>query len=201
MTLADDIRACTLCPLAGKQEAGAQHVPATVGARYRPGGIAVVFDAPTYYDAKDGKYLAGKNGALFDSLAAEAGLSREDIVVLGAVRCRPPNNRLRDYPEAVANCAVWTKAELDLYQPKVMVLMGSEAIKTGFGADATVARSRGQFLATPAKHPWGWRTATAAYNPAAAAFAGGADSEIGRQIVSDLVGAKRALELLREVNI
>ena len=201
MILADDIRACTLCPLADRQEKGAQHVPATVGARYQPGGIAVVLDAPTFYDAKEGKYLAGKNGALFDSLATEAGTPRDDIVVLGTVRCRPPNNRLRDYPEAVANCAVWTKAELDLYQPKVLVLMGSEAIKTGFGAEATVARSRGTFMATPTKHPWGWRTVTAAYNPAAAAFAGGADSEIGRQIVSDLTVAKSALELLRNVNI
>lgn len=199
--LADAIRACTLCPLASKQEPGAQHVPATVGARYQPGGIAVVFDAPTYYDAKEGHYLAGKNGTLFDTMAADAGLSRDDLVLIGSARCRPPGNRLRDYPEALANCATWTKQELDLYQPKVLVLMGSEAIKTGFGAEATVARSRGTFMATPAKHPWGWRTVTAAYNPAAAAFAGGADSEIGRQIVSDLAVAKSALELLRNVSI
>ena len=197
MTLADDIRACTLCPLAGRQEAGAQHVPATAGARYQPGGVAVLLDAPDYYEAMAGHLLTGKKGDAFGRMVEEAGLPVEELLVLASVRCHPPNNRLRDYPEALSNCAGWTAAELAAYAPKVMMVMGANAIKTVYGLEATVQGSRGAFLSTPAKHPWGRRVVTCTYHPAAASF----DENVGPLIVQDLRAAKHRAELLKEVII
>ena len=88
-------------------------------------------------------------------------------------------------------------AELAAYAPKVMMVMGANAIKTVYGLEATVQGSRGAFLSTPAKHPWGRRVVTCTYHPAAASF----DENVGPLIVQDLRAAKHRAELLKEVII
>lgn len=161
------------------------------------GGVGILLDAPDYYESVSGRLLTGKKGTAFDQMAEEAGLPRVALVLLSSVRCRPPNNRLRDYPEALSNCAVWTAKELGAYGPKVLVLMGSAAIKSVFGTEATVAGSRGQFTSTSAKHPWGRRLVTCTYNPSAAAF----DASVGPLIVQDLIAARKAAERLEGVTL
>lgn len=177
------------------------HVAGEAGESYRQGGIAIVLDTPNFYDAKAGRPLAPTSaaGKLTAELLAAAGMSRADLFITDSVRCH--TKRLRDYPEAVSNCSTWTTEEFQLYQPKVLVLMGATAIKSVFGTDATVGGSRGTFSSTPAKHPWGWRTVVCTYHPSAAAFDGGLDSDTGRMIVADLLSAKRAAVLLDGVEL
>lgn len=44
------------------------------------------------------------------------------------VHCRPPNNKLRDYPDAVATCtSLYLSVILSVVQPKVIVPMGALA--------------------------------------------------------------------------
>ena len=178
-----------------------QHVPAEVGALYVPGGIGILCDVPNYYDARAGQPLTlqATAGKLMQELLAAAYMERAELLITDSVRCH--TKRLRDYPEAVSNCATWTTAELLAYQPKVMVLMGGTAIKSVFGADATVGRMRGTFASTPPKHPWGWRTVVCTYHPSAASFEGGVDSDIGRLIIGDLMMAKRAAAVLAGVTM
>lgn len=199
MALADDIRACTLCPLYERQEPGAQAVPPFPGALYQVGGVGVLCDVPRYYEAQEGKSLVGKDGKLFDQLAEEAGLPRATLFLDNLVRHKAPGNRLRDYPEAVANCAHWTALSMAQYNPKVLVLMGATALKQIFGNEATVTGTRGSFAALPAKHEWGARVVIATFHPAAARYNGGRGSEIANYIVQDLKAAKRAAELLEGV--
>lgn len=188
MGLADDIRACRLCPLWERQPEGGQHVPATVGARYAPGGVGVLLDAPDYYEVMAGHLMTGRKSSGFTRMVEEAGLALDELLLLASVRCQPVNNRLRDFPEAVSNCAGWTAAELDAYAPKVLMVMGSAAIKTVYGTEATVQGSRGAFLSTPASHAWGHRVVTCTYHPSAASF----DSSVEPMIIADLRAAKRA---------
>lgn len=197
MNLADAIRSCTRCPLGEAQEDGNKPVPLYLGPKYPKRGIAVVCDFPRYYDSKAGKPLRGRDGEMFDKLAAQVGLTREMFLLTNSVRCKPPNNRIDDYPEAINACAHWTQTEFETYDPAVVVLMGRVAIRSVFGAEATVAGTRGTFSSTPAKHPWGNRVAVCTFHPGAAGFAGGPDSETGKHIVNDLKAAVNAWLVLR----
>lgn len=198
MELADRIRACRTCiTLRSDQEESTLPVPPFVGSEYAVGGLAVICEAPGFYEARDGEPLVGNAGKMFDKLAERAGLSRELFLLDNSVRCRPRNNRIADYPEAVAACSAWTNEVFAEYQPAVVVLMGRVAIRSIFGADATVGATRGTFAATPKKHPWQRRVITCTYHPAAAIYGGGEHSEVAKQIVADLVAANRAWEVLR----
>ncbi len=205
MTLADDIRACVRCPLTEKQEDNAKHVPGGAGSLYQPGGVAIIADAPGYYDAKAGVALTteGRNtpGKMLDELLAIAGMSRDELFVTYSVRCRPPNNRLQDYPEAVITCGGWTEEEMRAYDPAVVVLMGRVALRSVFGADASVMNTRGWHTATKPDHPWGHKVMIATYGPGAASFAGGVDSEPAQFIIKDLKAAKATAEALRRGTI
>ena len=197
MGLADDIHACTRCPLAALQDKGTHHVPASVGDRYvRGNGIAILAEAPGYHEAKKGTPLVGKSGMLFDQLLTRAGLSRDTLVITNSVRCRPVNNNLGNHPEALFACGDWTVAEFLLYDPSIIVVMGATAIKQVYGAAVKVGTIRGTFASLPVAHPWGSRVTLATYHPSAAIYNGGAASEVAEHIVNDLIAAREMLTTL-----
>lgn len=169
-------------------------MPARVGRDYRTGGIAVLLEAPLYYDAQKGLPLVGRNGKAFDELADAAELPSDSLLITHTVRHRIPNNRVQDYPEAVFACASWTAMEFEVYQPSVIIVMGRTALRSSFGAEASVGSTRGHFVATKKDHPWGARAIIATYNPQAASFDD--SGEVSKLIVSDLKAAKRAWEVL-----
>jgi DNA polymerase len=174
----------------------AEPVPGYVGKKYRKGGLAVICEAPGYNESQRGRPLVSRAGDLFTELVYAAGLEREELFLTNTVRCRPPGNRIKDYPEAVFACGSWTAAELFEYDPSVVVLMGVTAIQSVFGGEAKVGKTRGTFRALPEKHPWGMRACICTYHPTAAGYQGGLDSDTGRLIVKDLKAAKRALGVL-----
>lgn len=205
MSLSEATRGCFLCPHLREEqgvikntERKAEPVPAFVGKAYKPGGLAVVFDTPSYHASQRGRAMptSSQDGALFTELVYAAGLDQEELLLTHTVRCRPPGNRLRDYPEAVFNCGSWTAAEMDAYAPRVVVLMGATAIQSIFSLDAKVNRMRGTFRSLKPDHTWGARLCVCTFHPTAARFDGGMDSEPGRMIIKDLQTAKRALEVL-----
>ena len=165
--LAAAIRGCTRCPLAGLRDGIA--VPADVGGALadrdgRP--IAIMGEAPGAQEDAVGLPFVGPAGRILAGILLEAGLSRETVVVLNRVRCRPPRNDLKSHPEAVLACDDWTKAELMEYDPAVVVLVGATAIGSIFGATAKVGEVRGQVRVTGEEFEYGARTWLATYHPA-----------------------------------
>ena len=203
MSLAENIRNCQRCPLSEKQEvfkdgSVGRPVPPYVGQHYQRGGIAVVCESPGFWEAKEGQPLVGRAGQMFNQLAHRAGVERDTLLLTHSVKCRPPNNRTADYPEAIHACAHWMQEEFTQYMPSVVVLMGRVAIRQVFGAEAAVGATRGTLTATPPKHPWGARVCLCTYHPAAAVYGGGENSEAGLYIVQDLQAAASALRVLKE---
>lgn len=192
------VHECRLCKLGElRLEGGYLPTPALPGKNYIQGGIAVMCEAPGADEEVRGEPLIGKAGRLADQLFAGAGLLRGDILLLNRVRCRPPANKLKDWPEAVSACDRWTDAELRRYDPSVVVLMGATALTAIFGAQAKVGTSRGTFVAKDDRHDWGKRLYTATYHPAAVARAGGIKSELAGLVQADLRAAKKAWEELQ----
>ena len=186
--LADAIRGCQLCALS---EYRTNAVPAHVGHDYAPRGLAIMGEAPGAQEDETGRPFVGRAGKLLDQLLAEVGMNREDVLILNRVRCRPPRNNLASFPEAIHQCDVWTHAELDTYDPAVIVLMGGTALKTIFGASATVGDYRGQPRRSGTDFDYGSRVWVATYHPASTFYGNGRANR--PLIIADLMLAKELL--------
>lgn len=183
MTLSDDIRNCTRCTLYDKRT---NAVPAEVGSKYQTGGIAIFAEAPGADEDRAGRPMVGRAGRLMDGLLQQAGLSREEVVILNRIRCRPVRNRVQDFPDALLACDEWVKAELNEYTPSVVVLAGNTAMRSVFGAQASITAVRGSARATSDVHPYGARVWIPCFHPAAALR----NPQLVQSIVDDLRLAK-----------
>ena len=193
---------CTNCRLAKDRGIGLS-VPAEPGKLYQLGGLAIFLEAPgadeeKHWDTLEsgeeyGRPLNGRSGILMDTLLSRAGTSRADVLVLNRIRCRPPRNQINDYPDAVSQCDPWVVKELNEYAPSVVLLSGNTALRSVFGATASITSVRGSCRATSDSFAYGKRVFIPTFHPAYAARNGGENSEIGRLIVSDI---KLALDVL-----
>lgn len=200
--LAAQIANCTNCRLATVRGSGLT-VPADPGEKYQPGGVAIFLEAPgadeeKYYESLPtgeniGRPLNGRSGTLMDLLLRQASLSRGEVVVLNRIRCRPPRNRIDDYPDAVSQCDSWVKKELEAYAPSVVILSGNTALKSVFGASASITSLRGVIRQTSEKFPYGKRIFIPTFHPAYALRNGGINSPIAKDIISDLKLAKELM--------
>jgi len=90
---------------------------------------ALVFigEAPGRYEDEQGHPFVGPAGKLLDKLLLSIGLNREDIYITNVVKCRPPNNR-DPKPTEVAEHADFLRRELELINPKLIILLGRHAL-------------------------------------------------------------------------
>ena len=190
--LALKISVCQECRLGALRT---QAVPAEVGGAYEIGGIAVMCEAPGAQEDAVGRPLVGPAGREFERLLAAAGLRREELVLMNRVRCRPPRNRLTDWPDALLGCDPWTAAELEEYAPLVVVLMGATAMAPLFGATAKVGEVRGKQRSTGPEHPWGARLWLPTYHPASLFRPSGRANK--SLVIQDLREARKTWELLQ----
>lgn len=108
---------CTRCSLA---EFRTQVVPGVGNPSVK---IMVIAESPGKDEDEQGVPLVGKAGQKLNELLKAAGLHREAVFLSNVVMCRPPMNRLRDYPDAVIKCE-WWKEELLAVAPRVLIPMG-----------------------------------------------------------------------------
>lgn len=69
------------------------------------------------------------------------GLNREDVYIANVVKCRPPNNRNPEADEAEA-CLNYLRNQVMLVKPKIIVLLGSVALKNILGNEYGITASR-----------------------------------------------------------
>lgn len=159
------IRACTECSI-GRLGTRLNAVPAERGDRFN--GLAVLGEAPGAVEDETGRPFVGRTGQLLERLLSAAGLSRQDVLLLNRVRCRPPKNSLVPHKDAVPKCDPLTAAELALYDPSVVLVMGATAMQGVFGVASgiKVGELRGTIRRTGPDHPFGARVWVATYHPA-----------------------------------
>ena len=104
----------------------------------------LVGEAPGADEERLGKPFVGQAGQILDDCLDKAGLSRAEVYVSNAVKCRPPGNR-DPTKEEVGACIRYLLEEIQLIQPKVIVCVGRWALKTLTGED-TISRARGRLL-------------------------------------------------------
>ncbi len=107
--------------------------------------ILLVGEGPGREEDKQGKPFVGAAGTLLDKIMASVGFSREELYIANVVKCRPPGNRVPSEEEA-AVCLPKLWSQIEIINPKIIILLGSTALKAFTGKDARITRERGKWL-------------------------------------------------------
>jgi uracil-DNA glycosylase len=127
---------CTRCRLSETR------TKVVFGAGNADADLMFIGEGPGAEEDKQGLPFVGRAGQLLNRLLGEVGLSREDVWISNTVRCRPPGNRDPQADEITA-CDVWTDAQIELIEPRVICTLGNFATKLITGNQTGITKVRG----------------------------------------------------------
>ena len=154
-TLKEEILQCTKCELAKTR----RHV--IFGEGNINAGILIIGEAPGKDEDIQGRPFVGKSGQLLDKILVACGFTREEhVFISNIVKCRPPDNRLPT-PQEASVCMPWLLKQIELIDPKILILLGATALKYMAGPEHRITRERGNWL------NWQNKLAMPVYHPAA----------------------------------
>ena len=107
--------------------------------------IMFIGEGPGADEDLQGKPFVGKAGKLMNMAFEAIGLEREDVYIANIVKCRPPSNRNPENDETMA-CLNYLRNQVILVRPKVIVLLGSVALKNILGQEYGITASRGKWI-------------------------------------------------------
>lgn len=137
--LASDMQNCTRCDLAQ----GRNNLVFGVGNPQAK--LMLIGEGPGQDEDAQGIPFVGRAGQLLDRILAAIDLSREEVYIANVVKCRPPSNRNPSRQEAVA-CLPYLYRQIELINPRIIVLLGSVALQNLINPDARITKMRGQWL-------------------------------------------------------
>jgi len=121
--------------------------------------IFIVGEAPGRDEDRVGRPFIGPSGILLDKIFTACGFNRkEHLFISNIVRCRPPGNR-PPTPQESAACLPWLHKQLELTDPRIVILLGATALRYMAGSDYRITRVRGNWikqenrLMMPVYHP------------------------------------------------
>lgn len=107
--------------------------------------IMFIGEGPGADEDRIGRPFVGRAGRLLDRIFKAINIKREDVYITNIVKCRPPNNRTPTINEAKA-CMPILKSEINLIDPKVIVPLGSTALKYIVDRDMAITKHRGKWI-------------------------------------------------------
>jgi DNA polymerase len=132
-------RACRLC------ETRTQTV---FGVGNRNAEWMLIGEAPGAEEDARGEPFVGQAGRLLDNMLASVRLTRsggtpQAVYIANVLKCRPPGNRNPE-PSEVAQCEPFLLRQVELVNPKLILVMGRFAAQSLLGTDASIASLRGR---------------------------------------------------------
>ena len=107
--------------------------------------LMFIGEGPGADEDMQGEPFVGKAGKLMNMAFDAIGLKREDVYIANIVKCRPPSNRNPEDDEAMA-CLNYLRNQVILVKPKIIVLLGSVALKNILGKEYGITASRGKWI-------------------------------------------------------
>lgn len=104
--------------------------------------LVFVGEAPGQQEDQQGAPFVGRSGDVLDAALRDAGLSRADVRIANAVRCRPPDNR-NPRVEELANCRDYLETELVRVDPEMIVTLGKVPAEHLLERDVAVTAEAG----------------------------------------------------------
>lgn len=133
---ANQCRKCKLCQ---------NRTNVVFGTGNKQADLMFIGEGPGADEDKQGIPFVGKAGKLMNMAFEAIGLKREDVYIANVVKCRPPGNRNPEDDEAVA-CLNYLRNQVILVKPKIVVLLGSVALKNILGKEYGITASRGKWV-------------------------------------------------------
>ena len=94
---------------------------------------------------REGEPFVGKAGKLMDKAFIGLGINRGDLYIANIVKFRPPENRVPQQDETEA-CLNYLRNQVMLIKPKIIVLLGSTALKNILGKQYSITSARGKWV-------------------------------------------------------
>ncbi len=107
--------------------------------------LMFIGEGPGADEDREGEPFVGRAGKLMNMAFNGIGINREEVYIANIVKCRPPSNRNPEADEAEA-CIDYLRNQVMLVKPKVIVLLGSVALKNILGNEYGITASRGNWV-------------------------------------------------------
>ena len=137
--VAKRISTCTQCPL---HESRTHTVP---GQGSLQPLITFIGEGPGADEDLQGLAFVGKAGKLLTKIIQAMGFTREEVWIGNIVKCRPPGNRT-PLPHEMESCIPYLREQIALLKPKVIVCLGSTAVKGLLDVKTGITKLRGSWL-------------------------------------------------------
>lgn len=137
--LEESIKGCKKCKLC------VNRTNIVFGSGNKNADVMLIGEGPGADEDKQGLPFVGKAGQLMNKAFEGLNIDREKVYIANIVKCRPPSNRVPTDDEAEA-CLDYLRNQVILINPKIIVLMGSTALKYILGKEYGITSARGKWV-------------------------------------------------------
>ena len=134
-----DVRECKRCKLCENR------TKTVFGVGPTDAKIMFIGEGPGADEDIQGVPFVGKAGKLMNQAFKGIGINRENVYICNVVKCRPPMNRNPEVDEVKA-CIDYLREQVMLVKPKIIVLLGSVALKAVLGEEYSITKARGKWV-------------------------------------------------------
>lgn len=106
--------------------------------------IMIIGEAPGAQEDRQGKPFVGPAGQLLDRMLAAIGLDRGQVYITNLLFWRPPGNR-NPTPGEIATCLPFLERQIEILQPKLLLLVGGMSAKTLLNRNEGILKLRGRW--------------------------------------------------------
>lgn len=108
--------------------------------------IFIIGEGPGHNEDMEGLAFVGRAGKLLDAAFQSVGIdTNRDCYISNIVKCRPPNNR-KPQKEEIESCSTWLDQQINLINPKIIVLAGSTAVESYLNIKEPISKIRGKWI-------------------------------------------------------
>ena len=106
--------------------------------------LMIVGEGPGQTEDDQGKPFVGEAGKLLNKMLNAIKIDRSKIYITNVVNYRPPKNR-KPEPDEILRYSEFLKEHISIFDPKILILMGSTAMEALFGNKIKITKSRGEW--------------------------------------------------------
>ena len=108
--------------------------------------ILIIGEGPGQQEDEQGLAFVGRARKMLDKSFLSVGIDTNmDCYISNIVKCRPPKNRKPKNNE-VENCITWLSDQIELINPKIIVLAGSTAVQSYLNINQPISKIRGKWI-------------------------------------------------------
>ena len=107
--------------------------------------IMIIGEGPGANEDLEGVPFIGRTGELLDKMLLSINLNRDNVYITNVVNYRPPENR-NPTEEEIARYLPYLTKHIEIIDPKILILLGSAALKAVIGSNTLISEIRGKWI-------------------------------------------------------